>query len=67
MSTIPALDLVELLEGLPRGAWVALSQAQARVVAVGSDLRAVQQEAISKGEMEPLMVRVPEAATAQML
>lgn len=67
MAPVPAIDLVELLKDLPRGAWVAISRAHARVLAVGSDIRAVQQQAISRGEHDPLMVRVPETTTSVML
>jgi hypothetical protein len=67
MTPVPALDFADLLKELPRGAWVAISRSQARVVAVGSDIRSVKQQAIDSGEREPVIMRVPESATAVML
>jgi hypothetical protein len=67
MTPVPALDLAELLKDLPRGAWVAISRAQARILAVGSDIKSVQQKAIDDGESDPVMVRVPETMTTVML
>jgi Family of unknown function (DUF5678) len=67
MPTLPAIDLTELLKGIPRGAWVAISAESETVVAYGSDMRAVLEEARSKGESDPLIVRVPESSTALML
>jgi hypothetical protein len=67
MPTMPALDLTELLRGIPRGAWVAISSKHESVVAFGADLRAVLEEAKAKGENEPLIARVPESGSALML
>jgi hypothetical protein len=67
MPTMPALDLTELLKGIPRGAWVAISSQHERVVAFGSELHVVLDEAKAKGEKDPLIARVPESAAALML
>jgi len=64
MSTpTPALNLKSILEGVPRGAWVAISTQDMRVIAYGSEMRKVLEEAKSKGESNPLMTRVPETTT----
>ena len=67
MPTVPAIDLRELLKELPRGAWVAISSQNDKVVAYGSDMRAVIAEAKSRGEDEPLITRIPEASASLML
>lgn len=67
MPTLPAVDLTELLKGIPRGAWVAISSRHEKVVAFGAELRAVLEEAKQKGEKDPLVTRVPESASALML
>ena len=67
MPTLPAVELTGLLKGIPRGAWVAISSHHEKVVAFGSDMRAVLEEAKSKGERDPLMTRIPESATALMM
>lgn len=67
MPTAPALDFRSLLEGIPRGAWVALSAHHERVLAFGAELAAVVAEARAKGEQNPVITRVPETASALML
>jgi hypothetical protein len=56
-------DLLELLEGIPAGAWVAISERQHSVLAFGADAQAVFNEAQSKGDDQPLIVRVPHQPT----
>ena len=53
-------DLPALLEGIPPGDWVAISESQLKVLAHGANSQTVEQEAKSMGEPLPLMVRVPE-------
>ena len=60
-------DLAGLLEGIPPGAWVAISEKKHAVVAFGADAQAVFNEAQQKGEEQPLIVRVPDQATAMFL
>lgn len=67
MPTLPAIDLAELLRGIPRGAWVAISMDHEKVIAFGSELRAVLEQAKAKGEPDPLVTRVPESTSALML
>ncbi len=67
MPTLPAIKLTELLKDIPRGAWVAISSQHEKVVAFGSELRAVLDEAKTKGERDPLITRGPESTSAMML
>ena len=66
MSTALA-DLTELLTGIPAGAWVAISESRHQVMAFGPDAQAVLSEAHEKGEARPLILRVPEQASAMFL
>ncbi len=61
---IPALDIENLTKGIPLGSWVAIASTHDRVVAHGSTISAVVAEAESKGELNPLIIRVPEKAMA---
>ena len=65
--TAPAIDFVKLLEGIPPGAWVAISSDQARVVAYAPRLDEAIEKAREEGEPEPIMVRVPESQSALLL
>ncbi len=55
-----AKDISKLLSGVPKGAWVALSDDEDRVVAYAADLAEVVKRANELGESDPLVVRVPE-------
>ena len=55
-----AKDLSKLLSGIPKGAWVALSGDEERVLAYASDLAEVVSKANELGESDPVVVRVPE-------
>lgn len=66
-SPTAALDLISILAGVPRGAWVAISAGEKRVIAQGFDMQKVIEEAKNKGEDKPIITRVPELATALML
>jgi hypothetical protein len=59
MSTLLA-NLSEIVKGVPPGAWAAISELDQRVIACGTDMQAVLQEAREKGESVPLMVKIPE-------
>ncbi len=65
--TVPAIDLAALLKGIPRGAWVAISADHNRVIVYGSEARQVLEDAHKQGEKNPVLVRVPESATALMM
>lgn len=62
-----AIDFSRLLSGIPRGAWVAISQDRDRVLAFGSDMRKVIEDAKGKGEPLPIIVRVPESPSCLVL
>jgi len=62
MATAVA-DFAGLLKGIPSGAWVAISEKEHKVIAFGADAQSVYTEAQNKGEMQPLIVRVPDEAT----
>ena len=55
-----AAELYGLMQGLPAGAWVAISMENACVLAYGDDADAVEQEAFRKGDDHPLLTRVPD-------
>jgi hypothetical protein len=53
-------DISKLLADLPRGAWVALSHDQERVVSYGNDLEEVVRKAKESGEEHPVVTRIPQ-------
>jgi hypothetical protein len=55
-----AKDISKLLSGVPKGAWVALSGDEERVLAYAADLAEVVKRANELGESDPVIVRVPE-------
>lgn len=57
-------DFGKLLEGVPRGAWVAISHDESRVVAYSADMNEAIQKAKSLGEDQPILLRIPESAVA---
>jgi Family of unknown function (DUF5678) len=59
-----AADLSDLLKGIPSGAWVAISENKRVVIAYGPDAQEVLRKAKERGEERPLILRVPEQATA---
>ena len=63
MATAVA-DLSGLLKGIPSGAWVAISEATHSVVAFGADAQDVMRRAKEQGIEVPLIVRVPDQASA---
>ena len=67
MATVPSLDLAKVLEGVPRGAWVAISEEKEEVITYGADMRTVLEEARRLGEKDPLITRVPESNTTLLL
>lgn len=62
-----AIDLSEMLKGIPEGAWVAISEQAQKVVAYSADLQTVIQSAHEQGENNPLIVRVPEQSSVLFL
>jgi hypothetical protein len=55
-----AKDTSKLLVGIPKGAWVALSSDQERVVAYAPELQDALQKSKAAGEDHPPGVGVPE-------
>ena len=54
-------DVSKLLAAVPKGAWVALSKDEERVIAYAAELQEVLQKAKEAGENDPIVTRVPEA------
>jgi hypothetical protein len=62
--TTSAVDLSDLLKDIPAGAWVAISESKQVAMAYGPDAQEVLRKAKERGEERPLILRVPERATA---
>jgi hypothetical protein len=62
-----AKDISKLLEGVPNGAWVAVSHDETRLVAFAAELQAVLQKSKQAGEDYPVIVRVPETGATTLL
>jgi Family of unknown function (DUF5678) len=60
-------DISKLLAGVPKGAWVALSRNEERVVAYAAELQEAIEKAKAAGENDPLVVRVPEDGSTLLL
>jgi hypothetical protein len=60
-------DFTRLLEGVPPGAWVALSHDEGRVVAFAAEMKEAVTKAHEAGEPNPVILRVPHVATALAL
>jgi hypothetical protein len=57
---LAAKDVSKLLVDVPKGAWVALSKNEDKVVAYAAELQDAIQKAKEAGENDPVVVRVPE-------
>lgn len=57
-------DFGRLLEGIPRGAWVAISHDETRVVAYAAEIKDAVRKAQELGEPNPIIVRVPQSPAA---
>ncbi len=67
-SAMPAVkELPKLLADIPKGAWVALSHDDERVLAYGAELQEVLQKAKASGEKDPVVIRVPQVEGATLL
>jgi hypothetical protein len=60
-------DISKLLVGMPKGAWVALSREEDRVVAFAGELQEALQKAKAAGENDPVVIRVPESDASTLL
>ena len=67
MAPAPAIDFATLLADVPRGAWVAISSDTERLLAYGSDMKRVLDEAKHGGEQNPIIMRVPECPSSLFL
>jgi hypothetical protein len=57
-------DFGKLLEGVPVGAWVAISHDEDRVLAYAAELKDAIRKAHELGEKDPVIVRVPQSPGA---
>jgi hypothetical protein len=60
-------DVSKLLSNVPKGAWVALSKDEERLVAYAAELSEVLEKAKQLGEADPVVMRVPEDAATLLL
>ena len=60
-------DISRLLADVPKGAWVALSKDQERVIAYAAELEEVLRKAKEAGESDQIITRVPEVETATLI
>lgn len=60
-------DISKLLADIPKGAWVALSKDQERVIAYAAELEEVLRKSEEAGESDPIITRVPEVETATLI
>jgi hypothetical protein len=59
-------DVSKLLADIPRGAWVALSRDEERVIAYAAELQEVLRKTKEAGENDPIVTRVPEVDGATL-
>jgi hypothetical protein len=64
---LPVKDISRLLVNVPKGAWVALSKDEERIVAYAAELQEAIQKAKDAGENDPVVIRVPESDVATLL
>ena len=62
VTVLSVKDTSKLLADIPKGAWVALSRDEERVLAYAAELQEVLKKAKDAGEEEPIIARVPEAS-----
>jgi hypothetical protein len=60
-------DFSELLQGVPPGAWVAISNDEKRIVAYAAEMRDAVKAANDAGEQAPIILRVPLSPGAFLL
>jgi hypothetical protein len=58
-ESVAPRDLSAILKDAPAGAWVALSHDKAQIVATGDSMRAAALLAESRGEDDPVLVKMP--------
>ena len=60
-------SLAEVLKSAPTNCWLALNRDQTAVVAASEDPERAVQEALAKGELEPILIWAPEAWVPSVL
>jgi hypothetical protein len=60
-------DISKLLASVPKGAWVALSKDEERIIAYAAELQEALDKAKQAGETDPVVIRVPEAEAPTLL
>jgi hypothetical protein len=60
-------DFSGILAGIPKGAWVALSNDEQKVVAYAAELQEALRMAKDAGESHPIVLRVPEGNANTLL
>ena len=58
-ESVAPRDLSAILKDAPAGGWVALSHDKAQIVATGDSMRATTLLAQSRGEDDPILVKMP--------
>ena len=64
---LAAKDVSKLLVGIPKGAWVALSKDEEKVLASAAELQEAIQKAKEAGENAPIVLRNPETDSTTLL
>ena len=64
---LAAKDISKLLLGIPRGAWVALSAHEERLIAYAADVTEVVKMAKELGESDPVIIRVPDDSSSLVM
>ncbi len=64
---IAVKDVSKLIAGVPKGAWVALSKDEERLIAYAAELNEVVKKAKEAGEADPVVLRVPEDGSSLLL
>jgi hypothetical protein len=66
-NMLAAKDVSKLLVGIPKGAWVALSKDEEKVLAYAAELQDALQKAKEAGENDPIVLRIPETDSTTLL
>lgn len=66
-NMLAAKDVSKLLVGIPKGAWVALSKDEEKVLAYAAELQDAIQKAKEAGENDPIVLRIPETDSTTLL
>jgi hypothetical protein len=67
MTLAAPRDISKLLVDVPKGAWVALSTNEDRVIAYAAELQEVLAKSKAAGEADPIVTRVPEDDNSALL